>query len=60
MSTTGFLRLGERREGVFGARFDIFDGGTDPALDELTETAAMLCGAEYAYLGWLDADPLWF
>jgi PAS domain S-box-containing protein len=60
MSTTGFLRLGERREGVFGARFDIFDGGTDPALDELTETAAMLCGAEYAYLGWLDADHLWF
>ena len=32
----------------------------DPALDELIELAAVLCGADYAYLGWLDAGRLWF
>lgn len=36
------------------------DRETDPALDELLELAAILCGADYAYLGWMDGDRLWF
>ena len=36
------------------------DRETDPALDELIELAAVLCGADYAYLGWVDAGRLWF
>jgi len=34
--------------------------GDDPALDELVELAAALCGADYAYLGRLDESHLWF
>ena len=34
--------------------------GGDPALDELVELAAVLCGADYAYLGRLDEKDLWF
>lgn len=37
-----------------------FDRNADPALDELTELAAVLCGADYAYLGWMDYNRLWF
>ena len=40
--------------------FNIFDRNTDPALDELTELAAVLCGADYAYIGWMDFNRLWF
>jgi PAS domain S-box-containing protein len=40
--------------------FDIFDRNPDPALDELTELAAVLCGADYAYIGWMDINRLWF
>lgn len=32
----------------------------DPALDELIELAAILCGADYAYLGWANGNRLWF
>ena len=37
-----------------------FDRNPDPALDELTELAAVLCDADYAYIGWMDFNRLWF
>src|SRR5215469_342417 len=40
--------------------FDVMDRNTDPALDELTEFTAVLSGADYAYMGWLDFSRLWF
>lgn len=40
--------------------FNIFDRNPDPALDELVELAAVLCGADYAYIGWMDFNRLWF
>jgi PAS domain S-box-containing protein len=40
--------------------FDLFDRDQDPALNELTELAAVLCGADYAYIGWMDLNRLWF
>ena len=36
------------------------DTAADPALDELVRLAAVISGADYAYLGWLDASRLWF
>ena len=39
---------------------ELFDRNPDPALDELTELAAVLCGADYAYIGWADYGRLWF
>jgi len=33
---------------------------TGPALDELVELAAQLCGADFAYVGWMDSSRLWF
>lgn len=38
----------------------IFDRNPDPALDELIELAAVLCGADYAYIGRMDYNRLWF
>jgi PAS domain S-box-containing protein len=38
----------------------VFDRNPDPGLDELTELAAVLCNADYAYLGWVDSSRLWF
>ncbi|HEX8711198.1 MAG TPA: PAS domain S-box protein [Terracidiphilus sp.] len=32
----------------------------DAALDELIELAAILCGADFAYLGWANGNRLWF
>jgi two-component system, OmpR family, sensor histidine kinase VicK len=40
--------------------FDLLDRSQDTALDELTALAAALCGADYAYIAWLDANRLWF
>ena len=40
--------------------FDVFDRNPDPALDELTELAAVLSSADYAYIGWMDESRLWF
>ena len=42
------------------SEFDVLDRSADPALDELTGLAAALCGADYAYIGWIDSDRLWF
>jgi hypothetical protein len=35
-------------------------GGPDSALEELVRLAAVLSGADYAYLGWMDSSRLWF
>jgi PAS domain S-box-containing protein len=42
------------------SEFDFFDRDPDPALDELTALAAILSGADYAYIAWMDSDRLWF
>ena len=42
------------------SELSIFDRNPDPALDELVELAAVLCGADYAYIGWMDFNRLWF
>jgi PAS domain S-box-containing protein len=42
------------------SEFDVFDRNPDPALDELTELAAVLSVADYAYIGWMDFNRLWF
>ncbi|HEY1159400.1 MAG TPA: PAS domain S-box protein, partial [Terracidiphilus sp.] len=42
------------------SEFEIFDRNPDPALDELTELAAVLCNADYAYIGSMDVNRLWF
>lgn len=42
------------------SEFDVFDRNPDPALDELVELAAVLSLADYAYMGWMDFNRLWF
>jgi len=54
------LQLGEMQDAGFRQEMSIFDHNPDPALDELTELAAVLCNADYAYVGWLDFNRLWF
>jgi two-component system, OmpR family, sensor histidine kinase VicK len=39
---------------------DVFDHNPDPALEELVRLAAVLSGADYAYLGWIQSGRLWF
>jgi len=51
---------GERGELPFWVGYDIFDRSPDPALEELTGLAAVLCGADYAYTGWMDSKRLWY
>lgn len=53
-------QVGERHSPALRLGFDLFDRDPDPALDELTELAAVLCGADYAYTGWMDLNRLWF
>ncbi len=50
----------ENQEAYLHPEFNIFDRNPDPALDELVELAAVLCGADYAYIGWMDFSRLWF
>jgi len=40
--------------------YDILDTPADPAFDEIVRMAAQVTGAPYAYLGFLDANRLWF
>jgi two-component system sensor histidine kinase VicK len=42
------------------SEYDIFDRNPDASLDELTELSAVLGGAEFAYMGWMDSSRLWF
>ncbi len=51
---------GEGQEAFLRSESIVFDRNPDPALDELTELAAILCAADYAYLGWMDLNRLWF
>jgi two-component system sensor histidine kinase VicK len=53
-------RFSGDQEQFLHPEFNIFDRNPDPALDELAELAAVLCGANYAYIGWMDFNRLWF
>src|SRR4051812_45065204 len=50
----------ENQDLAMRQEFALFDRNIDPALDELTELAAILCSADYAYIGWTDYSRLWF
>ena len=50
----------ENQDANLRQEFALFDRNIDPALDELAELAAVLCGADYAYIGWMDYSRLWF
>src|SRR5271165_3384674 len=60
MGTENGPHLGEHRLPSLRLGFDIFDRNQDPALDELTGLASVLCGSDYAYTGWMDSKRLWF
>lgn len=51
---------GENQDAAVRPELSIFDRNPDPALDELAELAAVLCNADYAYIGWMDFNRLWF
>jgi len=51
---------GKRQRLPTQPEFDLFDPGPDPALDELTELAAVLSDADYAYLSSMELNRLWF
>ena len=53
-------QAGENQAGVVRPELSIFDRNPDPALNELVELAAVLCDADYAYIGWMDFNRLWF
>ena len=53
-------RIGGYRAMASRPEIDIFDRNPDPALDELTGMAAVLSGADFAYMSWVDANRLWF
>jgi len=53
-------QVAENQEGMARPEGALFDRNPDPALDELAELASVLCGAEYAYIGWMDYNRLWF
>lgn len=53
-------QAGENQDPVVRPELSVFDRNADPALDELTELAAVLCNADYAYIGWMDFNRLWF
>jgi two-component system sensor histidine kinase VicK len=60
MSAIQGQKPGERDEPPLRLGFDIFDRSADPALEELVGLAAVLCGADYAYTGWMDSKRLWY
>ena len=53
-------QAGENQDAGLRSEINLFDRNPDPALDELTELAAVLCDADYAYIGWMDYNRLWF
>ena len=53
-------QAGENQDMDVRAELSVFDRNSDPGLSELTELAAVLCNADYAYLGWMDYNRLWF
>ena len=52
-------QLGDLQALTSHSEFDLFDRNPDPALDELTELSAVLCVADYAYIGWMDLNHRW-
>jgi len=38
----------------------VFDRDPDPALDELAQLSAVLCSADFAYIGWVDSNRFCF
>ncbi len=52
--------MAENMESTLRPELTLFDRNQDPALDELTELAAVLCSADFAYIGWMDSSRLWF
>jgi len=54
------LHPGEHLAVALRQEFEAFDRSPDPALDELTELSAVLSNADYAYIGWMDFNRLWF
>ncbi|MGA2571431.1 MAG: PAS domain S-box protein [Terracidiphilus sp.] len=50
----------ENQDGGPRPGLNYFDRNLDPALNELVELAAALCEADYAYIGWMDFNRLWF
>jgi PAS domain S-box-containing protein len=60
MSAIQTPKLAEFQVLASRSEFDIFDRNPDPALDELIEFSAVLSGANYAYIGWMDFNRLWF
>src|SRR3984885_289893 len=53
-------QAGENQDAGGRPEIGVFDRNPDPALDELTELAAVMCGADFAYIGWMDYNRLWF
>ena len=53
-------QAGENQDAGVRPEIGVFDRNPDPALDELTELAAVLCDADFAYIGWMDYNRLWF
>src|SRR5271168_2013302 len=50
----------EGRAATSPREHEVFDPNPDPALEELIRLAAVLSGADYAYLGWMDSSRLRF
>jgi two-component system, OmpR family, sensor histidine kinase VicK len=60
MSTTQRFQQAEHARLMARSEFDVFDRSPDPALDEITELAAVLSLADFSYIGWMDFNRLWF
>jgi two-component system, OmpR family, sensor histidine kinase VicK len=60
MQTAQAEQFGGSHLTVARPEFDLLDRSPDPALDELTGLAAVLCDADYAYVALVDANRLWF
>ncbi|MGA3334488.1 MAG: PAS domain S-box protein [Terracidiphilus sp.] len=60
MSATVGSHAGENQDEAVRPEISLFDRNPDPALNELVELAAVLCDADYAYIGWMDFNRLWF
>jgi len=53
-------QAGENQDARVRSELNVFERNSDPGLSELTELAAVLCNADYAYVGWMDYNRLWF
>ncbi len=60
MGTTQGFQQAEQARLMARSEFDVFDRNADPALDEITELAAVLSLADFSYIGWMDFNRLWF